>query len=43
MWGFIPPELILSIGCLNPTKGDWGVPLVCATHLKIYWQKFKTR
>ena len=30
------PELILSIGCLTPAKGDWGVPLVCTMHLKIY-------
>ena len=37
------PELILSIGCLTPAKGDGGEPLVCTTHLKIYWQKFKIR
>lgn len=41
--GFIPPELILSIGCLTPPRGMRGVPLICATHLKIYWQKFKIR
>ena len=28
--------------CSTPTKGGKGVPLVCTTHLNIYWQKFKT-
>ena len=24
LWGFIPPELTLPIGCLTPTKGGHG-------------------
>ena len=32
MLGFIPPELILAIGCLTPTKGDeWGASSMCNT------------